>query len=131
MLASSAENFPGIMRPAIDQSYWALLYFGPLVYLGYFFLMSVLLAVVVDEYLHSARRLVQEEEHKERKGLLKAFRLLDPTCSGVVAISTWCRMLRLLRRDMSQQEAEIRCAPRRADVASLWPSAARQPRRCA
>ena len=73
-------------------------YFGPVLYLVLFCLMSLLLAVVVDEcdrasrarapassflasasallrigrYLQSARRQVRQEEHKERKGLLKA-----------------------------------------------------------
>ncbi len=69
---------------------------------------------MVDEFLHSARKIVQEEEHKERKGLLRAFKLLDPACSGFVPMASWCKMLRFLRKGMSQQEAEIRCAPRAA-----------------
>ncbi len=67
MLISSAENFPDVLIPALSASGseavgW--LYFVPLLYFGYFFLMSVLLAVVVDEYQHSATEQVKVEQHK-------------------------------------------------------------------
>ena len=54
---------------------------------------SVLLAVVVDEYLLAARRLVQQEHHRERKGLLRAFALLNPSKSGHVDVRLWVRLL--------------------------------------
>ena len=112
VLVSSCENFPSLMLPAIERSVGgdlgSIAFFGPLLYLGYFFLMSVLLAVVVDEFLHSARRLVHAEEHKERRGLLKAFAALDPGCSGYASLATWCRLLTQLRPHITRAECELR-----------------------
>lgn len=111
---SSAENFLDLLLPAMrtpegGHSFVPLLvYFGPLLYFGYFFLMSVLLAVVVDEYLLTARRLVQQEHHRERKGLLEAFALLNPSKTGYVDVRTWMRLLMRLRPGTSKQEAILR-----------------------
>ena len=111
---SSAENFLDLLLPAMrtadgGHSFLPLLvYFGPLLYFGYFFLMSVLLAVVVDEYLLTARRLVQQEHHRERKGLLEAFALLNPSRTGYVDVRTWTRLLVYLRPECSRQEAILR-----------------------
>ena len=113
VLVSSAENFPALLMPAMFRAdgttnFWPTLYFAPLLYFGYFFVMSVLLAVVVDEYMLTARRLVSEENHKERKGLLRAFKLLDPQRTGHVRLEVWISLLRELRPGMSVREAEIR-----------------------
>ena len=114
VLISSAENFLDLLLPAMrtgdgGHSFMPLLvYFGPLLYFGYFFIMSVLLAVVVDEYLLTARRLVQLEHHRERKGLLEAFALLNPDKTGYVDVRTWTRLMVKLRPDITKQEAILR-----------------------
>ena len=111
---SSAENFLDLLLPAMRTSGGGtsflplLVYFGPLLYFGYFFLMSVLLAVVVDEYLLTARRLVQQEHRRERKGLIEAFALLNPSRTGYVDLRTWTRLIVALRPGCSRQEAVLR-----------------------
>ena len=114
VLISSAENFLDLLLPALRTEEGGhvftplLFYFGPVLYLGYFFLMSVLLAVVVDEYLLAARHLVQQEHHRERKGLLRAFALLNPSKSGHVHVQIWTRLLQDLFPKISKQEAILR-----------------------
>ena len=39
-----------------------------------------------------SRRLVQQEHHRERKGLLEAFALLNPSKTGYVDVRTWMRL---------------------------------------
>ena len=114
VLISSAENFLDLLLPALRTEDGGhtfaplLVYFGPVLYLGYFFLMSVLLAVVVDEYLLAAKRLVQQEHHRERKGLLRAFALLNPNKSGHIGAKLWASMLQIVVPGMSRQEALLR-----------------------
>ena len=126
VLISSAENFRSLLLPTMTRSgrgvggvgggdgagtssnFAPMLFFGPVVYFGYFFVMSVLLAVVVDEYLLSARRLMANEKHKERKGLLKAFALLDPANTGTIGLHVTTALLRELHPAMSEREAKLR-----------------------
>lgn len=47
----TTENYPNIMYPALESSYWYTLFFISFMIIGVFLLMAVLLAVMLDVYM--------------------------------------------------------------------------------
>lgn len=46
----TTENYPELMLPAFNITEWSFIYFGSFLYVGVFFLTSIVLAIVVDSY---------------------------------------------------------------------------------
>ena len=55
-------------------------------------------------YFGYTGRLVKQEHHRQRSGLLKAFAHLSPNKSGYVDVRTWRRLLTALHPAISKHE---------------------------
>ena len=72
----TTENFPDVMKPAYSFHPATFIYFVVFIYVGVFILLSILLAVVVDNYWTIAKTNVKEERLQVRKELAIAWNLL-------------------------------------------------------
>lgn len=72
----TTENYPAVMLPAYDYHNASFIYFMVFIYFGVFILMSILLAIVVDNYWTIAKANVKKERLQGRKELALAWNLL-------------------------------------------------------
>jgi len=79
-------------------------------YLASFVFLAIQTAVIVDKYFLVFKAQMLKERQKERKGLMRAFALLDPRNEGYFTPRVWERFVRHLIPGSSKAEARIRFA---------------------
>ena len=72
----TTENYPDVMLPVYEYHHVTFIYFVVFIYFGVFILMSILLAIVVDNYWTIAKMNVKKERLRGRKELAIAWNLL-------------------------------------------------------
>ena len=72
----TTENYPQVMMPAYEFHHASFTFFMFFIYFGVFILMSILLAIVVDNYWTIAKMNVKRERLRGRKELAVAWNLL-------------------------------------------------------
>eukprot|EP00049_Salpingoeca_infusionum_P026927 m.29025 g.29025 ORF g.29025 m.29025 type:complete len:1552 (-) comp9106_c0_seq1:407-5062(-) len=103
----STENYPFVALPAYKTHQASFIFFFIFLYLGVFFLTSMLLGLIVSLYFEYAQKRVNEERKKEWKGLLRAFTLLDPEHKGHIDLKQWRELMRFLRPNATPSEASF------------------------
>ena len=103
----TTENYPMFMEPAYADSEYSFVYFFVFLYLGVFFLNSIVLALIVNIYLEYADKQVLSERKKEWKGLLKSFTLLDKDETGIIKPQRWTEFMKALRPHASPSEIKF------------------------
>ena len=72
----TTENYPDVMDPVYEYHNVTIVYYAVFIYFGVFVLMSILLAIVVDNYWTIAKMNAKKERLRGRKELAIAWNLL-------------------------------------------------------
>jgi len=105
----TSENFPEIMFPSYRKHWFVCIYFVLFVIIGLYMLLQLTTAVVFHSFqLHTKNKLQRALAYRDR-AMQAAFTLLSEyTCGeGVIDCKTWKELLKRVRPDWTDKEAEI------------------------
>ncbi|XP_070577946.1 two pore channel protein 2-like [Ptychodera flava] len=83
----TTANSPDIMMPAYDENYWFCLFFIAYLIICMYIFMSVILAVIYNNYRKNLKTEVQKSVFQRRRALSKAFDIMKIRCQEMFVIT--------------------------------------------
>jgi hypothetical protein len=74
---TSLTNFPGVLKPYVEESLFYSFYFVPFVVLTVMILLPIPIAVVFDRFRTNRTKILLEDRIREKEGLFLSFVCVD------------------------------------------------------
>mmetsp|Transcript_26804 Transcript_26804/g.68908 ORF Transcript_26804/g.68908 Transcript_26804/m.68908 type:complete len:856 (-) Transcript_26804:278-2845(-) len=105
----TTANYPDVMMPIYNEYRYASIFFIIFLVVALFFLMNLILAVIYNNYkVHHEHELEKKVKYRH-KAFHKAFIMLDVGKRGEIKFATFSKVFRLIRPDVTEQQAEAIC----------------------
>jgi len=100
----SKDNYPDIMLPAINNSFFYLFYFIPFMVINTLLFVPIPIAVIFDAFRSYRSKLVISERIKEREALVACFLSLDIDGNGSISKDEFLSLCRVAYNNQFNEE---------------------------
>eukprot|EP01091_Cochliopodium_minus_P000666 TRINITY_DN10581_c0_g1_i1.p1 TRINITY_DN10581_c0_g1~~TRINITY_DN10581_c0_g1_i1.p1 ORF type:complete len:712 (-),score=134.23 TRINITY_DN10581_c0_g1_i1:49-2184(-) len=78
-------NFPDVMIPFYNESWWSVVFFFTFMLIGFYFMLPLILAITYNNYKDSVKTEGKKLEKKKSESLEAAFKQLDVNSKGFIS----------------------------------------------
>lgn len=92
-ILSSLSNFPGLLLPYYNDSFFYLLYFLPFLIFTVLILLPIPVAIIFEAFRTNRAKILLKDRLKEKESLFLSFIILDYKKRGYIDSAQWVSLI--------------------------------------